>query len=249
MSKLRSLPIVFECNNYFIVNKPYGMFSQPGDMGQQYAHHPHKSKPPVVLDELKRQYGDRPGGCLEWRTVHRLDACVTGGMLIVKNKNAAIQFSKNLRRGGNKGFKMTRKYVALVGDGEIHPKYTGDSGIIQCLGMVTKYRRFDERCYVLELVSGGKHQIRRHLAQGVGQPILNDNRFGGILVPGTEPTQIALHSACIKTVMGFQRRAHLIPMIYNNDGKLWDSKYVDSKGNFIPEIQRVLLNDSSDIGL
>lgn len=249
MSKLRSLPIAFECNNYFIVNKPYGMFSQPGDMGLQYAHHPVKARPPVVLDELKRQYGNQREGSEEWRTVHRLDACVTGGMLLVKNKNAAIQFSRNLRLGGNKGFKIVRRYVALVGDGEIHRKYTEDKGIIQCLGMVTKYRRFDERCYVLELVSGGKHQIRRHLAQGVGQPILNDGKFGGILLPGTDPTQIALHSACVKTVMGFQRRAHLIPMIYNNDGKLWDSKYLDAEGNFIPEIQRMLLNDWTEIEL
>lgn len=243
MQKLRTLPIAYECSNYFVVNKPYGMFSQPGDLGSKYAHHPDKFRPPVVLDELKAQYGKSKGGSTEWRTVHRLDACVTGGMLIVKNKNAAIQFSRNLRHGGNKGFKITRRYVALVGEGEINSKYTDDTGVIQCLGMVTRYKRFDEKCYVLELVSGGKHQIRRHLAQGVGQPILNDNRFGGIILPGTDPTQIALHSACIKTVMGLQRKEHLIPMIYNNDGKLWDSKYVDERGNFLPEIQRMLLCD------
>ncbi|CCE93315.1 pseudouridine synthase PUS5 TDEL_0F05040 [Torulaspora delbrueckii] len=243
----RTLPVVCECSNYFIVNKPYGMFSQPGDLGQKYAHYPVKAKPPVVLDELRRQYGKGRVDAGEWRTVHRLDACVTGGMLLVKNKNAAIQFSKNLRAGGNKGFKMTRRYVAIVGEGEIGTKYRSDTGVIQCLGMTTRYRRFDEKCYVLELISGGKHQIRRHLAQGVGQPILNDEKFQGSLVPGTNPAQIALHSACIKTTVGFQKRSHLIPMVYNNDGKLWDPKYVDREGNFNLELQRMLLNDWTDI--
>lgn len=244
---LKTLPIAYECNNYFVVNKPYGMFSQPGDYGLKYAHHPVKHRPPVVLDELKRQYGNGKKDAEEWRTVHRLDACVTGGMLIVKNKNAAIQFSKNLRSGGNKGFKMTRRYVALVSDGQIGPKYQDDTGTIRCLGMTTKYRRFDEKCYILELVSGGKHQVRRHLAQAVGTPILNDSKFQGPLIPGSNPAQIALHSACIKTKVGFQERAHLIPMVYNNDGKLWDSKYVDPEGNFSLEIQRLLLNEWTDM--
>lgn len=239
----RVLPVVYECGNYIIVNKPFGMFSQPGDLSKMYAHYPVKARPPVVLDELRLQYGNGRSDSKEWRTVHRLDGCVTGGMLLVKNKNAAIQFSKNLRKGGNVGFKMMRRYVALVGDGEIGSKYVEDAGIIKNLGMTTKYRRFDERCYVLELVSGGKHQVRRHLAQSVGQPILNDQKFDGFSVPGTDPGQIALHSACIKTTMGLQKRVHLIPMIHSNNGKLWDSKYVDSEGNFIEEIQRLLLEE------
>lgn len=244
MNRIRTLPIVFECNNYFILNKPYFMFSQPGDVAARFRNYPHHARPPVVLDELRHQHGLGNASALEWRTVHRLDANVTGGMLITKNKNAAIQFSKNLQKGGNKGYKMIRRYVAMV-QGDSVKKYEKDEGVISSLGMTSKYKRFDERCFILELVTGGKHQVRRHLAEAVGQPILNDTRFGGIHVPGTDEEQIALHSACIKTSIGLQNRKHLIPMQMNNNGKLWNPLYIDNNGDFIPKIREILLEDWS----
>lgn len=222
------------------------MFSQPGDLNAWFRHYPHRHRPPVVLDQLIQERGSSDKFASEWRTVHRLDACVTGGMLIARNKNAAIQFSKNLRKGGYKGFKLTRRYVALV-NGKIAEKYLPDEGLISCLGMTSKYKRFDENCMVLELVTGGKRQIRRHMSEAVGTPILNDAKFGGLQIVEANPEQIALHSASIHTMIGLQTRKHLIPMIYNNNGVLWDSKYLHKDGTFIEEIRKVLLEEWNSI--
>lgn len=215
------------------------MFSQPGDMNMWFKHYPERARPPVVLNTLLEEQGTNDITASEWRTVHRLDACVTGGMLIAKNKNAAIQFNKNLRKGGYKGFKIRRRYVAQV-EGKVAERYLHDEGIITSCGMISKYRRFDENCLILELVTGGKHQIRRHLSEALNTPIHNDIRYHGPEIHGAHPKQIALHSASINTAIGFQRREHLIPMIYNNDGKLWNSKYVGESGHFIAPIQDIL---------
>lgn len=127
--------------------------------------------------------------------------------------------------------------------GKGDPKYLNEYGIIDKMGMVSKYRRFDEKCILVELSTGQKHQIRKHLSHILKQPVLNDVKYGGPLLPHTDPLQIALHAACVKTKIGLQKREHLIPMTFNNNGKLWDRRYLDEKGNFIPEIQKMLLEE------
>lgn len=235
------IPVTYRCNNYIIANKPYNVLSQPG-LESHLKHQPGTRRPPVIIDALKEQQGRYNPFVSEWRTVHRLDRYVTGGMLIAENKNAAIQFSRNLKKGGNSGFKFTRRYVALVEDPK-PGKIIEPEGEICSEGMVSNYRKFDENCFLFELITGDKHQIRRHLAKYIGQPVLNDTKYGGNLVKGIVSNQLALHSACIKTKIGSQYREHLIPMVFKNNGFLWSSKYLDKNGYFIPEINKLLLED------
>lgn len=242
------LNIVYECNNYFLINKPPNVLSQPGTV-QQWIYHgiyknQHVGTPKVLLDELKAQSNSSASEFSNWKLVHRLDSCVSGGLLVAKNKNAAKYISRNLKEGGNKGYKVDRRYVALLDDpGKANSRYMNDYGIIDKMGMISKYRRFDERCMLIELVTGQKHQIRKHLSLVVNQPVLNDVKYGGPLLPHTNPTQIALHAACVKTKIGLQQREHLIPMSFNNDGRLWDRRYLGEDGNFISEIQKMLLEE------
>ncbi|GAV52883.1 hypothetical protein ZYGR_0AI01650 [Zygosaccharomyces rouxii] len=242
------LNIVHECNNYFLINKPPNVLSQPGNVHRWIYHgiykNQHVNTPKIVLDELKAQSNCRKSDYDNWRLIHRLDSCVSGGLLIATNKNAAKYFSRNLKEGGNKGFKIDRRYVAMVDDKKTcNHNYVNDYGIIKKMGMISKYRRFDEKCILLELVTGQKHQIRKHLSHVIGQPVLNDVKYGGPLIPHTDPLQIALHAAYIKTKIGLKKREHLIPMTFNNDGELWDRRYLDEQGNFIPEIQKMLLEE------
>ncbi|CCD26005.2 pseudouridine synthase PUS5 NDAI_0G02300 [Naumovozyma dairenensis CBS 421] len=236
------IKIIFDCNNYIIVNKPFGVFSQPGDLGAWFLKNPNsKAGPRVLLDEVPNTFSRNVQSFDKLRTVNRLDACVTGGMLLAKNKNAAEMFSRNLRKGGNSGFQISRRYVALLDTNQIDDfQALRESGTMISDDMVSKYKRLDEQCILLELVTGKKHQLRKQLASILKQPILNDCKNGGLRIPEVDENQIALHSAFIKTKVGLQERKHLIPMTFDNNGNLWLRKYCDAKGHFSPEIIRLL---------
>lgn len=239
---LPKIPILYECNNYIIINKPFGVYTQPADLHTWFQRYPGRPEGPrYLLDELantfKREEEEKKN-FQELKTVHRLDVCVTGGMLLAKNKTAAINFSRNLKKGGSSGFPLKRRYVALLNDSL--KKTLRPTGTLEMNGMVTKYKLFDDQCIILELITGKKHQLRKQLSSILKQPILNDVKYGGSYLPGTDKEQIALHSAYIETRVGLQKRSHIVPMIFNNNGKLWNRQYIDSQGFFCAGITKIL---------
>lgn len=251
MSLKRQIPIVFENAHYFIVNKPPGIPSQPPDSRSWGRTHPNLDPTPL-LERFKADYYSHKQVEL-CRTVHRLDHCVTGGMLIAKTKNASVKFSRFLQKGGNKGYQLKRKYVAIV-ESSAHFNETNNyevnygphyNFLISHGGReITKFKVVDEQCVVLQLVTGKKHQIRHHVSQILNQPILNDQKYGSTAkLPELFKDQIALHSACVMTKIGLQTKTHLIPMEFNNTGKLWSRKYVDEEGEFIPSIKDALMEN------
>ncbi|CAD6637309.1 XXYS1_4_G0040340.mRNA.1.CDS.1 [Saccharomyces cerevisiae] len=251
MSLKKQIPIIFENTHYFIVNKPPGIPSQPPDCRTWGRTHPNLDPTPL-LERFKAIYYSHREVEL-CRTVHRLDHCVTGGMLIAKTKDASVKFSRFLQKGGNHGYKLQRKYVAIVeSSGRFNkpnnyeikygPKY---NFLISHGGReITKFKEVDENCIVLQLVTGKKHQIRNHVSQILNQPILNDKKYGSTVnFPELFNDQIALHSACIITKIGLQTKTHLIPMEYNNTGQLWSRKYVNEEGEFTLPIKDVLMEN------
>ncbi|EJT42908.1 PUS5-like protein [Saccharomyces kudriavzevii IFO 1802] len=251
MSLKRQISIIFENAHYFIVNKPPGTPSQPPDSRTWKRTHPDLDPTPL-LENFKTLYSSdkQVESC---RTVHRIDHCVTGGMLIAKTKDASAKFSRFLRKGGNNGYKLQRKYVAIVeqpsrlnetsnSDINYGPQY--NSLISHDGKQITKFKKVDDQCIILQLVTGKKHQIRYHLSQILNQPILNDQKYGSTAkLPRAFKNQIALHSACITTKIGLQTKWHLIPMKYNNTGELWPRKYVSEEGEFISSIKDVLMEN------
>lgn len=204
------VPIVYDCKHYLIAYKPWNVYSQPAD--QRYTS-THKI---IMTQVLRSQLGDE-----SIKTVHRLDKGVSGGMLIAKSQGAAKMFSRYLKLQGSHGFKMTRRYIAAVESSSILNSKDGvEYGIIESEGMVTKFCRLDQSYYVLELVTGKKHQIRRHLSRSLGTPIINDVKYGArSLQHGTQ--QIALHSAYIGTLIGVHSREHFIDFQEDPKTSVW----------------------------
>lgn len=149
------IKVIFEAKNYVIVNKPAGIFCQPPDLNKSKLC---EETAPVLMDMLRHQF---PDVASNWRTVHRLDTNVTGGLVIAKDKNSAAMFSRNLRKGGNHGFKLTRKYVAIVGN---KAKDLPEEGVLGGPGMLSWYKKGDPGLLVMQLGTGKKHQLRWQLS-------------------------------------------------------------------------------------
>lgn len=228
------IPVVFECNNYLIVNKPADVYSQPPDKHNLS----NRANPRILMDELRQQYGTEI--TQEWRPVHRLDHGVTGAMLVATNKNSAIMFSRYLQQGGSKGFPFVRRYVAITETGRATP-LLGGTGIIDAMGMVTKYKCIDDTCFVIELVTGRKHQIRKHLGIVAKQPILNDTKYGAART-SVNSSQICLHSAFVHTQIGMQKRSHIVQLDPSQISQTspWPSRYLDDHGNLNQQILEAL---------
>lgn len=109
--------------------------------------------------------------------VHRLDRATTGLLLLCHSKSAAKQFSELFRAG-----KIDKRYRAVVhGDCSHFPaEYEVDMpvegkasrSVISCIEVSDKRSLLS-----VKLLTGRKHQIRRHLSD-LGFPIVGDRLYG-----------------------------------------------------------------------
>lgn len=225
--------------HHVIFNKPPLALSQLPDKRTWY--NTHDYDPPVLLDIVQSCSGSiLKDGTYEpsYYPIHRIDTPVSGGIVYAVNKQSAQQFSRNLRYGGNKGFSLTRKYVAKVGKSKTANECK--EGLIKWNGAITYFQRVDNEHLILQLVTGKKHQIRKLTQQVLDSPIYNDLKYGGKKVFDSD-FQIALHSAYIRTKIGFNIHEQIIPV---PDGfrMIWGES-VDQNGNFNEDITRVLKED------
>ncbi|MDR2212457.1 MAG: RluA family pseudouridine synthase [Pseudomonadales bacterium] len=112
--------------------------------------------------------------------VHRLDREAAGLMLIAHDAKAAAALSQLFADSASKNLrKQYRVLVAgtITAPGEISLPIDGKPAL-------TRYRPLhqDEALHAswlqIDLITGRKHQIRRHLA-AIGHPVLGDPRYGG----------------------------------------------------------------------
>lgn len=166
--------ILFENNDYVIINKPPGLASQGGS-GIKYS-----------VDDMIREISER------YKLVHRLDKDTSGVLAIAKKTTAASKFSDLLKRK-----QMTKIYWALVKGVPEHYKGTiklplakkgarmekvevdweeGKTAITEYSVMETLTTRMSW----LELlpITGRTHQLRVHCA-AMGCPIIGDGKYGG----------------------------------------------------------------------
>lgn len=171
--------IIFEDDNFCIINKPQGIASQGGSKTKEH------------IDDIFKPY----------KLVHRLDKETSGAMILAKN----LKSSWHLQEQFNDK-KIHKNYLAVVlgiiksNCGEINAplKKTEQKVMVSKDGheAITKYKVI-ERAANMTLVefspiTGRTHQIRVHSAH-IGHPILGDSKYSN-----TKPKEnLHLHSKSI----------------------------------------------------
>jgi tRNA pseudouridine32 synthase/23S rRNA pseudouridine746 synthase len=154
--------LVADEGHYSVWDKPAGLLAQGTLEGDHCS----------LLRLAERQLGR------ETLLVHRLDREASGLMLVAHSPRAAALLSALFAREGGPLTKLYRVEVrgALPARGSIEAPLDGKSAL-------TRYTRLAHDATLdcsladVELVTGRKHQIRRHFA-GFGCPVLGDPRYG-----------------------------------------------------------------------
>lgn len=166
--------ILFENNDYVVINKPPGLASQ-GGRGIT-----------LSVDDMIQAVSER------YKLVHRLDKDTSGVLAIAKKTTAASQFATLLNAK-----KITKIYWALVRGVPAKPKGVIKLPLIkrgekmekvevdEVYGKksVTEYTMIERLAFELswlELspITGRTHQLRVHCA-AIGHPIIGDGKYGG----------------------------------------------------------------------
>ncbi len=149
--------------SYSIWFKPYGMLCQGSKWGD------HCTINRWVEQHLEPQ---RPAFI-----THRLDRAATGLIIIAHRKTVAAYFAEQFRQRA-----VEKRYRAIV-----HGRFPDSKTIDTPIGQKTarshaKLISYDtareESLLEVEIETGRKHQIRRHLAEA-GFPIVGDRLYGG----------------------------------------------------------------------
>lgn len=191
------LDVVYEDNDFVIVNKPPGLVVHPS-----YGHYTG-----TLINALAYRYKDLPifnGDDARPGLVHRIDKNTSGLLVIAKNEEAkskiALQFFEHTTH---------RRYIALVWGSfeEDEGTITGHVGrslknrkVMTVFPegefgkhAVTHYKVLERLGYVTlvecRLETGRTHQIRVHMKH-IGHPLFNDPEYGGdAILKGTTFTK------------------------------------------------------------
>jgi len=189
------LDILYEDNHLLVVNKPAGLPTQGVASDAESLVH-------LAKESLKQRY-DKPGN-VYLGVVSRLDAVVSGVVVLARTSKAAARLSEQFR-----GRSVEKTYWAVTAGvpgkaGELVDWVAKDESqqrmavvarsVAGAQEAVLHYRllRPVERGMLVEvrLITGRKHQIRLQLSNA-GHPVLGDKKYGSALrfSPG-----IALHA-------------------------------------------------------
>jgi len=198
---------LYEDNHLLVVSKPAGLAT----MGVA---EDRESLLTVAKDYIKRKY-DKPGN-VYLGIVSRLDAPVTGAVVIARTSKAAARLTEQFREG-----QVVKQYWAIV-EGDLNPHQatcvdwmrkderhrkmhvTHESHPEAQLAKLS-YRVLETRKQTtlveVQLETGRKHQIRVQLARR-GHPIVGDRKYGARM---TFPLGIALHSRLVEFLHPVQK--------------------------------------------
>lgn len=155
--------LIADEKEYSIWNKPYGMYSQGSKWGD------HCTIYRYAEEHLEPQRPAFP--------VHRLDRAASGLMILAHTKKMAAKFSALF-----KNRKIQKRYKASV-EGELSKLELpylistdiDDKPAISRILTVEQHGQHSD--VTVEIETGRKHQIRKHLS-GIGYPIVGDRLYG-----------------------------------------------------------------------
>ncbi len=174
-----SIPVLFENDEYLVVDKPAGLYSVPARFGGDLGLH-------GLLESM------RPGQDL--RIVHRLDRDTSGCIALAKGLDAARGFDAALQEG-----KVEKNYSALVEGNVRRAHFTVDTPlgpdprrpgkVVAVLPGTKKARDARTEVFVVEAFrrhtlvrlvphTGRGHQLRVHMASK-RHPLVGDRDYGG----------------------------------------------------------------------
>lgn len=180
--------IIFEDENYLVIDKPVGLLVHPTD----------KQEKNTLVDYVVKKYptvseiGEQPNRS---GIVHRLDKDVSGVMVVAKTKEAYASLKEQFKnRTIKKNYLAVCYGKANKEQGEIllpigrnkegqyvaHPfkdneKFQDNDKFAKTHYKVLKYVK-DYSVFDVEIFTGRSHQIRAHLS-AVGHPILGDKIY------------------------------------------------------------------------
>ena len=196
--KLLKERIVYENQNYLIINKPSGVASHGG------------SGIKLGLIESVRNFGKLYRDC---KLIHRLDKDTSGCQIIAKKQSFLRKCNEEIRLG-----RSYKEYIAIVngrwpntktkvkssilktkiksGEHKVISSSFGKESItnFEVLSLSRNYSKL--RC---ELVTGRTHQIRVHVSQE-GYPIVGDSKYGCRAIKNEQKKikKLYLHSHMLK---------------------------------------------------
>ena len=200
-SKLHSVVennIIFENNNFLIINKPYGISVHSGSKNSF-----------GIIDIARDIYGDSLDLC------HRIDKETSGCLVLSKNKQSNKWFNNQLVKN-----KVKKKYVAII---KGHLKKTIKVNTLIDKHFINQSKSFvnaengkeaissfklkkllNSACFVeIDIFTGRTHQIRVQSSH-IGHPILNDSKYGdknfNKMISPKKIKRMALHSSEIRFV-------------------------------------------------
>lgn len=189
----KTLEIVFEDDNFVVVNKPAELLSVPGIN---------------ISDSVYSRLKDRFGG-IEPMIIHRLDMATSGLLVVAKTKEA----HKHIQRQFLKRT-VTKRYTALLSkvieknEGEISLPLRVDLDNrprqLVCFEFgkkaVTRFRVMERTETTTKIhfwpITGRSHQLRMHAAHedGLNAPIVGDDLYG------TPANRLHLHAAHLEFI-------------------------------------------------
>lgn len=173
----KPLEIIYEDNNFVVVNKPFDLLSVPGINVQD-----------SVYTRLKAMFVT-----IEPLMIHRLDMATSGLLVVAKTKEAHKHIQKQfLKRTVKKRYTALLSKIIDKNEGEIHLPLRGDLDDrprqLVCFEFgkkaSTKFEIVERKNNTTKIhfypITGRTHQLRMHSAHelGLNAPIVGDDLYG-----------------------------------------------------------------------